>query len=55
MNTCISDASFFYKEIGETLIGMCATYVDDTLQASNNEYSKLCDITEKKFNCKTRE
>lgn len=38
MRTCISDAALFYKKLGEALIGLCATYVDDTLHVGNKEY-----------------
>lgn len=31
---------------------MCATYVDDKLHAGNDKYGKLCETTEKQFNCK---
>lgn len=34
---------------------MCAAYVDDTLHAGNEEHTKLCETTEKKFKRTTRE
>lgn len=46
LNFCISAAALFYKTIGEQLIGLYTTYVDDTRHAGNNEYSKICDKKE---------
>lgn len=53
MHTCVSDAALFYKRLGSEHIG--TAYVDDTLHAGTKYYSKLCEETEKKFNCKKRE
>ena len=36
-------------------MGLCATYVDDTLHAGNKEYQELSKETEKTFQCKSRE
>lgn len=32
--SCVSDAALFYRKLG-ALVGLCATYVDDTLHAGN--------------------
>lgn len=42
------------QELPEALIGLYATYVDETLHAGNWEYLKLCDKTEQNFKCKKR-
>ena len=55
MKSCISDAALFYKKLGTELMGLCSTYVDDTLHAGTDEYSDLCKKTETKFKCKNRE
>lgn len=55
MDHCVNDPVFFYKNLGEELIGLCGTYVDDTLHAGTNEYLKLCEETEKRFKCKPRD
>ncbi len=55
MQTGVSDASLFYKKLGERLVGLCGNYVDDTLHAGTKEYSDLCKKTEKKFKCKERD
>ena len=55
MEFCISDASLYYKTVQNKLIGICATYVDDTLHAGTEDYSKICAKTEERFKCKKRE
>lgn len=53
ISTCISDTSFFYKRIGQN----CRECVQLMLiiHAGNEQYGKLCENTEKKFNRKNRE
>ena len=55
MDHCVNNPAFFYKKLGEELVRLCGTYVDDTLHAGTDEYLKLCDQTEKRFNCKPRD
>lgn len=55
MESCISDAEIFFKHIEKKLIGMCATYVEDSLHSGKDEYSKISNLTERKFQCKPRE
>lgn len=52
---CIFIAALFFKTFGETLIGVCATYVDDILHFVNKKYCQLLKSTEAKFTCKPRE
>lgn len=52
MKTWISDAALCYKMLEDTLVGLCATYVDDTLHTGNERYAGLCKETEKNFKCK---
>lgn len=54
-NSCISDAALFYKRLGKTLEGFCATYVDDALHAGSKDYQTSAKNTEQKFMCKERE
>lgn len=54
LKTCIADALLFFKKLREKLIGLCGIYVDDTLHAGIEEYSKLRIKTEETFNSKTR-
>ena len=41
MKSTISDTALFYKTLGENLIGICATYVEDTLHAGTKEYEDI--------------
>jgi hypothetical protein len=51
MESTIGDPELFFKYIGNRLIGMCATYVDDTLQAGDSKFVKLSEETLRKFQC----
>lgn len=55
MQACTLDDAFYYKRKSGNLIGLCATYVDDSLHVGTEEYCKLCEETEKRFSCKSRE
>lgn len=45
MKLCISDTSLFFKVLDEKVIGLFASYVDDTLHAANFEYCQLSKTT----------
>ena len=36
MKASLTDAAFFFKRVREKLTGLCATYVDDCLQAGTD-------------------
>jgi len=55
METTVSDGAFFFRKVREKLSGLCATYVDDSLQAGDDFYSKLSEKTLSKFECRERE
>ena len=55
MKSTFRDEALFYKTMKNTLSGLCATYVDDILQAGNDEFSDLVKNTEEKFQCKSRD
>lgn len=55
MSSCISDSALFYKLLGQELIGMSATCMDDTLHIGNEKYFDFCYKTEKTFTCEERE
>lgn len=55
METTTSDAAFFFKRAGEKLQGMCATFVDDSLHAGDEDYVQLTDKTMQRFECRERE
>lgn len=52
MKPCIRDSAVYFKQNGNKLIGLCATYVDNTLHAGNKKYSKLSKQRETEFTCK---
>lgn len=41
METCISELALFYKTEDQRLIGICASYVDDSLHAENVGYANF--------------
>lgn len=55
MQIAISDASLYFKRISHNLAGICAFYVDDTLHAGSETYSRLVKKIEEKFQYKSRE
>ena len=55
MKSTLRDEAVFYKMMKNSLAGLCATYVDDILQAGNEEFSQLMKKTEEKFQCKSRD
>ena len=54
MKKTLGDGALFYKMMENSLSGLCATYVDDIVQAGNDEFSDLVKKTEEKFQCKGR-
>lgn len=54
MEICISDPALFYKVDNQKRIGVCTTYVDDTLDARNVDYADIGKESELKFKCKDR-
>jgi hypothetical protein len=55
MQQTVGDPAFFYKHIKGKLAGLCCSYVDDCLQAGDNEFETLADKTTKRFDCRPRE
>lgn len=55
MKSTVGDADLFFKSIRGKLSGLTATYVDDTLQAGNQEFSDFAKQTESRFECKPRD
>lgn len=51
----MSDGAFFYRNLGDALIGLCAPYVDETLYTGNKDYLKLFETPDNKLHCKERE
>ena len=51
MKNTISDVSLLYRD---KLIGICTTYVDHTLHVETEEYSNLCERTEKGLNVRKK-
>jgi hypothetical protein len=47
--------ALFFKSIEETLSGLCATYVDDTLQAGDKRFVELSELKQRRFQCRPRE
>ena len=52
MDNAISDSALFYKKVGENFLGLCATYVDDSLHSGTKYYEDLTAHTEEKSNYK---
>lgn len=52
METFISDSALFYKSDKQILIGICLTYLDDTLHTGNRDYVKSSNEAELKLECK---
>ena len=55
MKASVADAAFFFKRIKEKLAGLCATYVDDCLQAGTDEFCQQAKCVERKFKCRPRD
>lgn len=55
MMSYILDAALLFEPIQEHFAGACATYVHDTLHAGNEEYCKLTEEIEHKFECKLKQ
>jgi Reverse transcriptase (RNA-dependent DNA polymerase) len=55
MESTTGDPDFLFKRKGGKLIGLCAAYVDDTLQAGNSDFIKLSEQSINKFQCRPRE
>ena len=49
------DPALYSMKIQDALMGLCATYVDDTLQAGNTMYQEMTKLTLQKFKCRERE
>lgn len=49
------DISLFFKKIGERLVGISGTYVDDGIHAGTEEFLAECDKTQSKFESRKRE
>ena len=54
MKTTLGDGALLYNTMEISLSGLCATYVEDILQAGNDEFSDLVKKTEETFQCKRR-
>jgi hypothetical protein len=55
MESTTGDIALFFKIIQEKLGGLCATYVDDTLQAGDQTFVELSELTQRRFQCRPRE
>jgi Reverse transcriptase (RNA-dependent DNA polymerase) len=55
MESATGDPALFFKIIQEKLSGLCATYVDDTLQAGDLKFVELSGLTQRRFQCRLRE
>jgi hypothetical protein len=55
MKSTTGDMSFFYKNIGNNLVGLTGTYVDDSLLAGNLEFEKVTKTAMDKFESRDRE
>ena len=55
MELATGDGALFFKHLDDKLKGLCATYVDDTLQAGDRDFQKLTENTLRKFECGKRE
>ena len=53
MKSTFGGEALFYKTMKNAFSGLCATYVDDVLQAGNDEFSHLVEKTEEIFQCKS--
>jgi hypothetical protein len=47
--------ALFFKSIEEKLSGLCATYVDYTLQAGDQKFVELSELIQRRFQCQPRE
>ena len=55
MKPCVCDPALYGMKIEEKLLGLCATCVDDALQAGNDKYQEITKATLQKFKCRDRE
>jgi hypothetical protein len=55
MESTIGDPALLFKRKGDKFIGLCAAYVDDTLQAGNSDFIKLSEQTNNEFQYRPRE
>lgn len=55
MDTSLSVAALFFKNFGDTLMGSCATHVDDTIHAGNEDNETEIRKLENNFECNPRE
>lgn len=55
IETCPSDLALFYKKLGQELIRLGDSEVEDILHAGNGAYGDVCCNAEKKFNCESKE
>ena len=55
MKPCVCDPALYGMKINEKLLGLCATCVDDALQAGNGKYREITKATLQKFKCRDRE
>ena len=49
------DSALFFKHFSGHISGLCATYVDDKLNAGDEKFEKLTDLTAKRFQCRKKE
>lgn len=52
MRSPTSDAALFFKIVVFDLVGLCASYVENTRHTGNEEYDDLTKETEKLFSVK---
>jgi hypothetical protein len=55
MESTTGDPALFSKNIQEKLSGLCARYVNDTLQAGDQKFVELSELTQRRFQCRPRE
>jgi hypothetical protein len=52
MTQSAGDGSLFFRRLGDNLLGLSATYVDDSLRAGTPEFTDAVTLTGKKFDSK---
>lgn len=55
MQLTTGDGALIFKLLDNRLQGLCATFVDDTLQAGNTKFQDLANNTLQRFQCRDRE
>jgi hypothetical protein len=55
MESTTGDPALFFKNIQEKLDGLCATYVDDALQAGDQKFVELSELSQRRFQCRPRD